>query len=641
MSNIKLCYPNRAAGAAYSGQGWVATLPVQHLTTQQVSQVARSHPMPLATVYASYGAATEAGVIALAGHNLSIAGQWRVRGYSSDPRPYVDRSAQVATLDLPFDRGTLPPGLACTRASPATYFDGAGLLQTAAADTARATHDLATLEPQGLLVEAAATNLVEWARDLTNAWWTKSGMTAALTATGLTGVANSATRLTATGANATVKRALALSGGRWSLYARRVSGSGTVEITSDDFVSTQTIALTTGWQRFDRFTSASGTIGIRIVTSGDVIEVDAVQAEAGVVPTSPILTAGSTGTRAAETVTYTVGAAAQPSLQAGTLALTWAIRRELTSGGMQDLATVRDTGGTSHVKVRMTNVSLGAEVTYTNGGTGQASLSLGGSIALGEEHTVAASWGANNYRATRQAATPATDASGTVASAAAAAVVFSTPADCGYTVRRITFLPATTVADADLQALSAPFAAPTAGYDSGWVDAWPAEWVSSTTAEQRAGARSVALHLPASPQSWQHWRLDLRDLTRSHVDLGRVFMGSVWTPTHGLVYGGHLGYQSRASTVETDSGAEYHVTRPNPRVLSGTLEAVTDPEALDQVLEMQRQLGTTGELLVMLRPSHRARQPVFTWLGRQHTLQPVVPSGYRRWSVPIDIRESL
>jgi hypothetical protein len=140
MSNVRLCYPNRAAAASYSGQGWVPTLPLSHLATRQLSQVARSHPTPAATFYAAFGAATDVGVAALAGHNLSTSGQWRLRGYSADPRPYVDRSAQVATLDLRFADGVLPAGIACTRASVATYFDAAGLLQTAAADTPRITH---------------------------------------------------------------------------------------------------------------------------------------------------------------------------------------------------------------------------------------------------------------------------------------------------------------------------------------------------------------------------------------------------------------------------------------------------------------------------------------------------------------------
>jgi DNA-binding IclR family transcriptional regulator len=44
----------------------------------------------------------------------------RLRAYATDPRAPVDKSAQVATLDVPFDRNIMPAGLVCTRASTAS-----------------------------------------------------------------------------------------------------------------------------------------------------------------------------------------------------------------------------------------------------------------------------------------------------------------------------------------------------------------------------------------------------------------------------------------------------------------------------------------------------------------------------------------
>lgn len=638
MANVRFCYPNRAAGATYSGQGWVGTLPLQHLTTRQLSQVARSHPTPLATVYATFGAATEVAVAALAGHNLSTAGQWRVRGYSTDPRPYVDRSAQAATLDLRFADGVLPSGITCTRASVATYFDSTGLLQTAAADTARITHDPATGACLGLLVEPAATNALQWCRDLSNAWWTKTNMTAALTATGIDGVPNSATRLTAAAGNATVTRA-SITSNRFSLFARRVSGTGAVQISTDNFATSTTITLTSSWQRFDVGGVTSNTLGVRIVTSGDVIEVDYLQAESGSVgaPTSPIYTTGGTATRQADSITYTPSVTIP--LTAGTLVAQARYLGTSSPSGAQWLR-LRDSGDTNAVRLTSDSVrNVIAE--YIAGGAAQCSLTTGGTQpVVGALFGVAVSWAANDYRASRSGSTAVTDGAGSVSSNSVSSILFVAPTAMPHTVARLTVLPAAS-SSADVQTLSTELAEPAAGYDSGWLDAWPAEWVAATTAEQRAGARGLALHVPASAQSWRYWRLDLRDLTRSYVELGRVFLGGAWSPDTGLVYGVQLGYESRASTVETDSGAEYHVERPNPRVLRGTLEALTDEEAMAQVLELQRQLGTTGELLVMLRPGDRTRQPVHTWLGRLRTLQPAVASGYRRWSAPIEIRELL
>ena len=55
---------------------------------------------------------------------------------------------------------SLDPRITFTRASTATYVDSSGLIQTAAADTARFTHDPTTLESKGLLIEGAATNYI-------------------------------------------------------------------------------------------------------------------------------------------------------------------------------------------------------------------------------------------------------------------------------------------------------------------------------------------------------------------------------------------------------------------------------------------------------------------------------------------------
>lgn len=65
-----------------------------------------------------------------------------------------------------------------TRASTATYFDKAGVLQTAAIDEPRWSYDPADLtSPPTLLLEDAATNLFLYSGDLNNAYWQKSQVT--------------------------------------------------------------------------------------------------------------------------------------------------------------------------------------------------------------------------------------------------------------------------------------------------------------------------------------------------------------------------------------------------------------------------------------------------------------------------------
>jgi len=65
------------------------------------------------------------------------------------------------SLDLTFmTPGTLNPAITFTRASTGTYFDSAGVMQTAAVNAPRWDYDPVTLQLRGLLIEEARTNLL-------------------------------------------------------------------------------------------------------------------------------------------------------------------------------------------------------------------------------------------------------------------------------------------------------------------------------------------------------------------------------------------------------------------------------------------------------------------------------------------------
>jgi hypothetical protein len=158
------------------------------------------------------------------------------------------------------------------------------------------------------LFENQSTNLVLWSRDLTNAAWTKSNMTTAQTATGADGVANSATTLTATAGNATALQAItsASSARITGCRIRRRTGSGTVELTQDNGTTWTPVTVTTSWTRVSiaSVTSTNPTVGIRIVTSGDAVDVDYFQHEAQAFLSADIPTTTATVTRLIETARF-------------------------------------------------------------------------------------------------------------------------------------------------------------------------------------------------------------------------------------------------------------------------------------------------------------------------------------------------
>lgn len=195
--------------------------------------------------------------------------------------------------------------LTCARASPATtYYEQAdGTLTTFAANVLR-------IGNLGLLVEESRTNVVLHSRDLTNAAWVKLNCTAAKDQTGPDGTVNGASKLTATAGNATCLQSIVLaSAARWqSCYIKRITGTGTIEMTMDAGMTWTAVTVTSSWDAVDipTQTLANPTVGFRIVTSGDAVAIDFVQNENdNLQRSSPIPTTTASVTRSADDVQLT------------------------------------------------------------------------------------------------------------------------------------------------------------------------------------------------------------------------------------------------------------------------------------------------------------------------------------------------
>lgn len=191
---------------------------------------------------------------------------------------------------------------------------------------------------KGIAVESAATNLVSNYRDLTNAAWTKTNMTTSKTATGPDGVANSATIVTASAGNGTVTQGVTHGAGNSasSWYIRRRTGTGAVYVTRDNFTTQWDVGpyLSSDWKRVvpsdsigcagsrwdvtpasrcivipEMVTSATNpTIGLKIATNTDAVDVDLVQTEVGTFASTP--TASS---RVLDSVYWSVAAKTPPA----------------------------------------------------------------------------------------------------------------------------------------------------------------------------------------------------------------------------------------------------------------------------------------------------------------------------------------
>lgn len=237
---------------------------------------------------------------------------------------------------------------------------------------------------RGALVEEARTNVVLWNRDLTNAAWTKTSITAALNQTGADGAANAATSLTATGANGTCLQAITLASAAafQTAYVKRLTGSGTINMTMDNGVTWTPITVTAAYTQLSipTQTLANPTVGFQIVTNGDTIAVDFVQNENGAFATSPILTTSASATRAADVIMLN-GTASSAALAAQSIF----IQTNLVQGAPSNARLMAWGGGARLVLATATSIAAnnGAAAATGNLGSGTTASVVKSAFGLG------------------------------------------------------------------------------------------------------------------------------------------------------------------------------------------------------------------------------------------------------------------
>lgn len=182
----------------------------------------------------------------------------------------------------------------------------------------------------GLQVERAGTNNVLRNRDFSDAAWTKTTMTCNKDATGIDGVANSASTCTATAAAAIVSQAAACpaSGANASIFLKRITGTGTVSVSCDG-AAYYTVVPDSTWKRVSgakcsptsRCITVSGLLSgcnsggvyLKLASDTDSVAVDFAQCEALGIASSPIETAGTAATRVKEIPYFNVAFGTTPA----------------------------------------------------------------------------------------------------------------------------------------------------------------------------------------------------------------------------------------------------------------------------------------------------------------------------------------
>jgi hypothetical protein len=193
-------------------------------------------------------------------------------------------------------------------------------------------------------------------------------------------------------------------------------------------------------------------------------------------------------------------------------------------------------------------------------------------------------------------------------------------------------------------------------YDSGTLDVWPAVylpedleweddnfWTGQITAEEAEGYPISLVHDCGENIRARYWRVQITDTANAagYVELSRLWLGAIWQPAISFSEGVRFGWESRSVAEYSLGGVKFSEERPPARILGMALEHLSDAEALGQVLDAQRRLGTTGQLWVVPDADDAARRFKRDFLATMRKYDPIAAHASGWNSTAIELEEVL
>lgn len=130
------------------------------------------------------------------------------------------------------------------------------------------------------------------------------------------------------------------------------------------------------------------------------------------------------------------------------------------------------------------------------------------------------------------------------------------------------------------------------------------------------------------------------DFIVAYVQIGRMFVGSGFSPDYNAAPGLQDAWSDLSAVEFSDSGAMFANARRRRRSVSFVLRALSHDESAI-IHEMQRRLGTFGEVLYLPDPADYATSQRYGFIGRLRELSPIEYPWPRIRSAPFAIEELL
>lgn len=194
----------------------------------------------------------------------------------------------------------------------------------------------------------------------------------------------------------------------------------------------------------------------------------------------------------------------------------------------------------------------------------------------------------------------------------------------------------------------------TLAYDSGVLNVWPLMpfgsydwedlrfWDLQLSAEEVALFTKTLIYVPGSTVAAQYYQIEFFDETNTdgYVELGRVFVGSVYQPAINMSLGASIGDETRTVIDTALSGAEFFDRRQSNRVARFTLDHLTYGESIinGDIIKIS---GVDAEVVFIYDDSTALDLNRRAFLGRLMALSPISQPYNTRHQTTYEIKELL
>ena len=180
-------------------------------------------------------------------------------------------------------------------------------------------------------------------------------------------------------------------------------------------------------------------------------------------------------------------------------------------------------------------------------------------------------------------------------------------------------------------------------YDSGWLPVWnlnfdnnllewesPSWWAGSYD-DDFIGHPFAAIHLAPLNPAGAFLRIEISDTSNpaGYVQIGRLFAGGGISPAYGMGYGMSDSWEDSSVIESSIGGSEYFDERRRGRVVRFELPLIEHSE-FRQFYELQRRLGTTGEVLYLPDDSDMTACQLTGFVGRVRQLSAIEYPHFRK-----------